>query len=76
MLGELDDFLLRAGARLRLGEAVRSVQRQAAGWVINGQIQTPVLVAAGGHFCPVARLLGLAAPAASPSWRPRNSRSS
>ncbi len=64
---ELDDFLLRcAGARLRLGEAVRSVQRQAAGWVINGQIQTPVLVAAGGHFCPVARLLGLAGAGGEP----------
>jgi flavin-dependent dehydrogenase len=64
---ELDDFLLRrAGARLRLGEAVEAVQRRGGGWLINGEIEAPVLVAAGGHFCPVARLLGMAAPTREP----------
>ncbi len=57
---QFDDFLLRrAGARLHLGEAVRAVERTAAGWIVNGEVHTPLLVAAGGHFCPVARLLGM-----------------
>ena len=29
-------------------------------WLVNGEIQTPILIAAGGHFCPVAGLLGMA----------------
>jgi flavin-dependent dehydrogenase len=56
---QFDDYLLRrCGARLALGEAVDSIQRSADGWVVNGQYGAPMLVAAGGHFCPVARLLG------------------
>lgn len=27
-------------------------------WIINGEITTNLLIGAGGHFCPVARLLG------------------
>ena len=64
---ELDDFLLRrAGVQLRLGEAVQAIERQGGGWLVNGQFEAPVLVAAGGHFCPVARLLGRAAPKREP----------
>ncbi|MGO8690542.1 MAG: NAD(P)/FAD-dependent oxidoreductase [Thermoguttaceae bacterium] len=64
---ELDDFLLRrAGAHLRLGEAVQAIERQGGRWLVNGQIATPLLVAAGGHFCPVARLLGMAPPPREP----------
>lgn len=56
---EFDDFLLRrCGARLRLGEAVTTIERVADGWVVNGTLSTRILVGAGGHFCPVARLLG------------------
>ena len=56
---EFDDYLLRrSAARLRLGEAVQSLTRTAQGWVVNDAIQAPVVVGAGGHFCPVARFLG------------------
>jgi geranylgeranyl reductase family protein len=55
---ELDDFLLRrSGARLRLGRPLRSFERRDDRWVVNGEIETPLLVGAGGHFCPVARRL-------------------
>jgi len=56
---QFDDYLLRrCGARLALGEAVKSIERNDGGWIVNGQYRAPMLVAAGGHFCPVARLLG------------------
>jgi geranylgeranyl reductase family protein len=56
---EFDDYLLhRSGARLRLGEAMRSMVRDGNGWLVNGDIRTPLVVGAGGHFCPVSRKLG------------------
>jgi flavin-dependent dehydrogenase len=56
---EFDDYLLRrSAARVRLGEAVQSLSRTAQGWVVNDAIQAPIVVGAGGHFCPVARFLG------------------
>ena len=56
---EFDDYLLRrSGAGLRLGESVRRIERDARGWVVNGDISARMLVGAGGHFCPVARWLG------------------
>jgi geranylgeranyl reductase family protein len=56
---EFDHYLLlRCGARLRLGEAVASLELSRDGWVVNGELAAPVLVGAGGHFCPVARELG------------------
>ena len=56
---EFDHYLLaRCGARLRLGEAVRGVEQAGRRWVIDGRFSAPMLVAAGGHFCPVARRLG------------------
>jgi len=57
---EFDHYLLaRSGARLRLGESFRSMERSPAGttWIVNGEIETPLVVGAGGHFCPVARRL-------------------
>ncbi len=58
---QFDDYLLRrCGARLALGEAVKSIERSGDAWIINGQYRAAMLVAAGGHFCPVARLLGQA----------------
>ena len=27
-------------------------------WVVNDEIEAPLLVGAGGHFCPVAQHLG------------------
>jgi flavin-dependent dehydrogenase len=56
---EFDHYLLkRSGARCRLGEPLRSIIKHGDHWVINGEIETPMVVGAGGHFCPVARFLG------------------
>jgi len=56
---EFDHYLLdRSGARLYLGESAKGIKRTSEGWVVNGHIQTRLLIGAGGHFCPVARLLG------------------
>src|SRR5262249_16833445 len=51
-----DDYLLRrSGARLALGRPLRALERTSDGWLLNGELRAPVLVGAGGHFCPVAR---------------------
>lgn len=56
---EFDRYLLeRSGARLRLGEPVRAIERRDGIWTVNGAIEARALVGAGGHFCPVARHLG------------------
>jgi flavin-dependent dehydrogenase len=53
---EFDHFLLqRTAAHLRCGERVTSLRRSHDQWVVNNAISAPVLVGAGGHFCPVAR---------------------
>src|SRR5262245_30184655 len=55
---EFDHYLLaRSGARLKLGEPLRALRREQDAWVANEEIRAPVVVGAGGHFCPVARLL-------------------
>jgi menaquinone-9 beta-reductase len=55
---EFDDYLLRRSrARLRLGEPVKSLVRSGDSWVVNGDIRTPLVIGAGGHFCPVDRML-------------------
>jgi menaquinone-9 beta-reductase len=60
---EFDAFLLRrSGARARLGERVVEVRRAGREWVVDGRFTAEVLVGAGGHFCPVARLLNGAPP--------------
>ena len=56
---EFDHFLLeRSGAELRTGTPLESLARSGADWIVNGTLRTPLLVGAGGHFCPVARELG------------------
>ncbi len=56
---EFDAELLRwSGARVRPGTRVRTIARRSGGWVLDETFEAPVLVGAGGHFCPVARLLG------------------
>jgi flavin-dependent dehydrogenase len=56
---EFDDYLLaRSGARRCATEMVDSIERNGGGWIINGTLRTRLLVGAGGHFCPVARMLG------------------
>jgi geranylgeranyl reductase family protein len=56
---EFDHYLLqRSKARTRLGEPLKTMTRDGNGWLVNGDIKTPLVVGAGGHFCPVSRLLG------------------
>lgn len=56
---EFDHYLLeRSGARLRLGETWKAMERQGDRWLVNGEISAPLVIGAGGHFCPVARFLG------------------
>jgi geranylgeranyl reductase family protein len=56
---EFDHYLLeRCKARLRLGEPLKSMVRDGDGWLVNGEIRTSLVIGAGGHFCPVSRLLG------------------
>jgi len=58
---EFDHYLLeQSGARLVLGEPVTHIEREGGIWRINGSLRARMLVGAGGHFCPVARLLGAA----------------
>jgi menaquinone-9 beta-reductase len=55
---EFDHYLLRrSGARLVLGTPVKNIRREGAEWVVNETIRASMLVGAGGHFCPVARML-------------------
>jgi flavin-dependent dehydrogenase len=56
---EFDAYLLnRSGARLLLGEPASTIVRADRHWVVNDAQRAPMLVGAGGHFCPVARLIG------------------
>lgn len=56
---EFDEYLLRrCGARVAEGVALSSLRRENESWVVNENIRTRLLVGAGGHFCPVAKLSG------------------
>jgi len=64
---EFDTYLLnRSGARIQSGTPVRSIERQDGAWLVNHNIRAPVLIGAGGHFCPVARYLNPARPGTLP----------
>ncbi len=55
---EFDHFLLeRSGARLALGTALQGLRRDGPDWIVNEAFRSPVIIGAGGHFCPVARRL-------------------
>ncbi len=63
---EFDRFLLeRSGARLRTGFPVSCLRRDGDSWIVDEQVTASVLVGAGGHFCPVARLLSEPRPGGS-----------
>jgi flavin-dependent dehydrogenase len=70
---EFDDYLLRrSGARVVAATPLSSLERHDNVWVANGDVSAPVLVGAGGHFCPVARRLGaIHASSATDSTRVR-----
>ena len=55
---EFDHYVLqRSRARFLLGQAATVIRRDGQGWIVNDTIHAELLVGAGGHFCPVARLL-------------------
>jgi flavin-dependent dehydrogenase len=55
---EFDHFLLqRSGAQVMEGFAVETLLRDGERWIVNETIDTPMVIGAGGHFCPVARML-------------------
>ena len=69
---EFDHYLLqRSGARVKAGTPVKSIEhvtsvRNTGGqWIVNDSIRTPLLIGAGGHFCPVARSINGPMSAAS-----------
>jgi flavin-dependent dehydrogenase len=56
---EFDHYLLcRSGAEVRPATPIARLRREGGRWIVNEEIEAPVLVGAGGHFCPVARHLG------------------
>lgn len=61
---EFDYYLLRrSGARVIEGVALEKLQREKSdGWIVNGNIRARLIVGAGGHFCPVAKLTGAKPP--------------
>lgn len=64
---ELDNYLLqRSGARLQLGQTLDSLVKDGDQWIVNDAISTPLVIGAGGHFCPVARYMGAKVGAGEP----------
>ncbi|MCZ6627687.1 MAG: NAD(P)/FAD-dependent oxidoreductase [SAR324 cluster bacterium] len=56
---EFDHYLIqRCGANLLLGHELKSLYRDGRAWLVNGDIRAKLVVGAGGHFCPVGRMLG------------------
>ena len=56
---EFDHYLLqRSGARTITDFHVKAIARKQNGFVINNEIETPLLIGAGGHACPVSRFIG------------------
>ncbi len=56
---EFDEYLLRrCGAEVHENVPVKSIERIHGGWVVNGEFKARLLIGAGGHFCPAARLAG------------------
>jgi geranylgeranyl reductase family protein len=55
---EFDDYLLRRAAVPVLDlTRVAAIRRDGDDWILNDRVAARTLVGAGGHFCPVARLL-------------------
>jgi len=55
---EFDYYLLqRSRAQLCLGSPIADIERAGDRWMVNDTVSASMLVGAGGHFCPVARLL-------------------
>jgi geranylgeranyl reductase family protein len=53
---EFDHYLLtRSKSRSQLGTPVSTIRTSGGGWIVNETIRAPMLIGAGGQFCPVAR---------------------
>jgi len=53
---EFDNFLLRRAQVCVLdGRPLGTLRRERDTWIANDEIEAPVVIGAGGHFCPVAR---------------------
>jgi geranylgeranyl reductase family protein len=56
---EFDHYLaLRSRAHIQEDSPLTRLDRSPGGWVANGVVLAPMVVGAGGHFCPVARFVG------------------
>ena len=55
--GALVFLLRRAHARVLEQTALTSLCHDGSVWVTNDEFRAPLLIGAGGHFCPVARRL-------------------
>lgn len=56
---EFDAYLLdRVDSPKELGTPVKTMKQDGGNWIINDTWQAPLVVGAGGHFCPVAKQLG------------------
>ena len=65
---EFDHYLLqRSGARTQLGQTLKSLEKRGSEWIVNDAFAAPLLIGAGGHFCPVARSLGAKLGASEPA---------
>ncbi|MCA9160213.1 MAG: FAD-dependent oxidoreductase, partial [Planctomycetales bacterium] len=56
---EFDDYLLRRAGVVAIQHHVSRIERRGGAWLIDGIYSAPMLVGAGGNFCPVARFLGV-----------------
>lgn len=54
---EFDDYLLRRSGVSCEHETIKQIEHCEHGWRVNGRHTAPLLVGAGGHFCPVARFV-------------------
>ena len=61
---EFDDYLLHRAGAVTIQHHVSVIEHRGGVWQIDGRYSAPMLVGAGGNFCPVARFLG--APRGSP----------
>ena len=55
---EFDHYLLqRSNARTLLGKPFRTLRRDGRRSIVNDEVQASMMVGAGGHFCPVSRMV-------------------
>src|SRR2546430_10859815 len=45
-------------SRIHQGVALARLEQSGDRWIVNGQYKARLVIGAGGHFCPVARLRG------------------